>query len=100
MEHNAQYKLSERKEEFCKALLADAEGMRREKPSMDCAPLAGEANTVIDYGRSGQAMENAMAHLRESIPNGQRVRTETAFLALSHSVDQHRLWLRQKGYHV
>jgi hypothetical protein len=100
MKNLESYKLSERREEFCKALLADAERLRREKPSMDANPLAGEQNVVIDYGRSGQAMENAMAHLRESIPNGQRCRTEAAFLALQHSLDQHRVWLRAKGYHV
>jgi len=97
---NEQYKLSERKEEFAKALLADAERLRREKPSMDANPLTGDLEVVIDYGASGQAMENAMAHLRESIPNGQRVRTEAAFMALAQSLDQHRIWLRQKGYHV
>jgi len=100
MKNPDSYKLSERKEDFCKALLADAESLRREKPSMDASPLTRDAAVVIDYGRSGQAMENAMAHLRESIPNGQRCRTEAAFLALQISLDQHRVWLRAKGYHV
>ena len=96
--NNDQYVLSERKEEFAKALLSDAERMRRERTSMDAHPLKDP--TVIDYGRSGQAMESAMGHLRESVPNGQRVRTEAAFHALVLSVEQHRLWLRAKGYNV
>lgn len=95
---NDQYALSVRKEEFTKALLDDAERLRRETPSMDAYPLTNA--TVVDYGRSGSAMENAMAHLRESVPNGQRVRTEAAFLALATALDQHRLWLRHKGYSV
>lgn len=83
-----------------KMLLEGAEQHRREKPSMDAWPLGPGKATVVDYGSSGQAMENAMAHLRESIPNGQKQRTEFAFRALRVAVRQHEAWLIAKGFNV
>lgn len=95
-----QYKSSARTIDMVNLLLAEAEELRREKPSVDSHPLTGEAATVVDYGQSGSPMELAMAHLRESIPNGQAKRTEAAARALALAVGEQMKWLRQKGYRV
>lgn len=79
-----------------KKLLQNAETMRREHPSIDAGPVQG----VMDYASSGNVMELAMSHLRESIPSGQRARTELAWYALREAVKHQELWLRQKGYRV
>lgn len=94
------YVSSERAELMTKIWLDEAEANRRERPSVDCWPLPVETATVIDYGRSGQAIELALSHLRESVPNGQRRRTEAASAALMIAVKQHVDWLRQKGYNI
>lgn len=94
------YLSSERVEQVAGIWLAEAEEHRREKPSMDAVPLPVRTAETIDYGRSGQQMELAMAHLRESVPNGQRLRTEAAARALMYAVEQQVKWLREKGYSV
>lgn len=96
----ANYANSERTEKMASLYLEEAESHRREKPVMDAYPLTGDDATVVDYGRTGSAMELAMAHLRESVPNGQKRRTEAAANALALSVAQHLNWLRAKGYRV
>lgn len=80
-------------------LCREAEAQRRESPTITGFPLPNGAE-VPDYGQSGQVMEIAMAHLRESVPNGQKQRTEKAFLALKLAVMNHERWLRVKGYDV
>jgi hypothetical protein len=80
-------------------VVREAEGQRREKPTLNTTPLP-EAQGIPDYGQSGQVMELAMMHLRESVPNGQRRRTELAFFALKRSLQNHEEWLRRKGYNV
>jgi hypothetical protein len=76
-----------------------AEAQRREKPSLNGNPLPTSHN-VPDYGASGQAMEIAMGQLRESVPNGQKRRTEHAFHALRLAMLAQERWLREKGYDV
>ena len=78
--------------------LREAEAVRRERTSMDCYPL--QQSSLPDYGSSGQVMEGAMAHLRESVPNGQKERTEKAWAALKLSMQAQEQWLRAKGYDV
>lgn len=78
------------------ALLAAAEQNRREATTLDTVPVP----SVLDYSHSGQVMEQAVGHLRESVPNGQKQRTEAAFAALRISVDLQAQWLRAKGYEV
>lgn len=79
-----------------KKFLENAEAFRRERPSLNAGPM----QDVMDYATSGNVMELAMAHLRESIPSGQRARTEHAWRALREAVKQQELWLRKKGYAV
>lgn len=79
--------------------LREAEALRRERTSMDCYPLM-PSSPIPDYGMSGQVMEGAMAHLRESVPNGQKERTEKAWAALKLAMQAHEQWLRAKGYDV
>jgi hypothetical protein len=81
-------------ESMMAAHLRSAEGNRREKPSVNPGPITG----VMDYAASGNVMELAMGHLRESIPGGQRVRTAAAWAAMKEAVRQHELWLRARGY--
>jgi hypothetical protein len=69
---------------------------KHERRSFDTSPLTG----IVDYGTSGQISELAMAHLRESIPDGQKHRTEEAYRALVTSVRITGLWLRRKGLNV
>lgn len=80
-------------------LITEAEAQRREAPTRDTKPLPTDFQ-VPDYGSSGQVMELAMGHLRESVPNGQKVRTEHAWAALRLAMLNHEEWLRQKGYAV
>lgn len=93
MKHNLE--LQQRAER----LIAEAEEQRREAPTRDTKPLPSNV-LVPDYGSSGQVMELAMGHLRESVPNGQKLRTELAWAALRLAMVNHEEWLRQKGYAV
>jgi hypothetical protein len=79
---------------FMKERIAAAETNRRERPSVSTTPIDG----VMDYAQSGSVMELAMAHLRESIPSGQRLRTMNAWLAMKEAVKHQELWLRQRGF--
>lgn len=75
-----------------------AEELRRshERKSFDTNPIPD----AVDYGMSGQITELALGHLRESIPNGQRERTEVSYRALMKSVELTGDWLRKKGMNV
>lgn len=94
--------LNETADQYCQALLRDAENLRREKPTLDAYPIqpTPDKNPVSDYSTSGQVMESALGHLRESVPNGQRNRTVAAFKALELAVVQQKEWLLRKGYDV
>jgi hypothetical protein len=81
---------------YIRALCDAAEAARREAPTLDANPVPG----VVDYATSGQAMELAMMHLRESIPNGQKTRTEAAMAAMMEAVQLHAKWLIAKGYEL
>ena len=80
-------------------LIHEAEQNRREATTISTYPLMPSLD-IPDYGMSGQVMENAMGQLRESVPNGQKERTEKAFVALKLAVQVHEQWLRHKGYSV
>ena len=84
----------EQADSYMKENLAAAETMRRERPTVNAGPIAG----VMDYSSSGNVMELAMAHLRESIPSGQRLRTVHAWHAMKEACKQQELWLRQRGF--
>lgn len=82
-------------DEAMKVGLRSAEFLRRERPSIT---PGGMIPGVMDYAASGNVMELAMGHLRESIPSGQKARTQQAWLAMKEAVRQHELWLRARGY--
>lgn len=84
----------EQADAYMKENLAAAEVQRRERPTVNAGPIAG----VMDYAQSGSVMELCMAHLRESIPSGQRLRTVHAWHAMKEAVKQQELWLRQRGF--
>lgn len=77
-------------------MFSDAEAARREKPSMDCRPLEG----MMDYGEAGTFLDNGIAHWDESIPTGQKLRTELAAQLIVVGITNTLLWLRAKGYDV
>ena len=82
--------------QMCCTLLATAEDLRREPKLYNDDPLPG----MLDYASSGVTIESAAQHLRESIPNGQKGRTEAAFAALREAVALQEEWLRAKGFDV
>lgn len=84
---------------LAESTIAEAEKFRREKSTLRTTPLP-DALGVPDYACSGRVMELAMAHLDESIPNGQKRRTELAFRALILAVRNHEQWLHMQGYDV
>jgi len=88
--------LQARIQEQSEAAIKAAEDNRRERQTMDATPMPG----VLDYSHSGNIMELAMGHLRESVPNGQKERTEQAFRALKLAMQNQEAWLRAKGYTV
>lgn len=78
------------------ALLKKTESYRRERPTMDAIPVVDP--TVRDYAAAGTMIQQAMHHLDESIPTGQRLRTELAADLLVAGTYDLTEWLRAKGY--
>jgi hypothetical protein len=74
------------------------EHFRREPSTMDSIPLKDTA--IPDYSTAGGLIDRGKSHLDESIPNGQRRRTETAYAQLLRGVMELGVWLRAKGYDV
>jgi hypothetical protein len=80
------------------------EQYRRERCTMDARPvvsnIAMPEGHVFDYAGAGVLVEMGMHHLNESLPNGQKLRSEEAFKALEQGVEMMRNWMRAKGYSV
>jgi dCMP deaminase len=80
------------------------EQYRRERCTMDARPVVSDIampeGHVFDYAGAGVLVEMGMHHLNESLPNGQKLRSEEAFKALEQGVEMMRNWLRAKGYSV
>lgn len=88
-----------------KQLLADAEAHRRERPTLDANPLVpygrnATDSAVLDYAQAGTMIQLGIHHWDESIPSGQKVRTELAAQLITEGVVETLLWLREKGYDV
>lgn len=80
-------------------MLADtAERFRREPTTMNASPL--NVHGVLDYATAAQMITTAMHHLDESIPNGQKERTEQSMTLLRLGATQLGAWLDAKGYQV
>lgn len=73
----------------------DPETYRREKPTLDACPLPDDS---VDYGVAGTSIDKAMHHLDEGLPNGQRLRSATAYALLAQGVRDLGLWMKKKGY--
>ena len=71
---------------------------RREKPSISAAPL--KDSVIVDYSTAGTRIENAMHHLNEALPTGQRTRGELALQNLRRGVEELSVWMRARGYTV
>lgn len=78
-------------------ILDRAEPYRRERPTMTTFPKVA---IVSDYSTGGLRIDLALAHLSESLPNGQLRRTELAMKDLRQGVDELSVWLRSAGYDI
>lgn len=74
------------------------ESLRREKfnPALTPRPIAN----IVDYAAAAQAVELAMQALDESLPNGQKERSEQAFTLATEGLKHLRTWLTVRGYSV
>jgi hypothetical protein len=89
---------SEANADAASALVVTAETHRREpsNPRLNTYPLA----QVADYSGPAQTLSMALAHLDESVPNGQLLRTSYAYRAAQLALAEYGVWLRAKGYAV
>lgn len=84
-------------DEEVRQLRAETEAQRRERPTLNAAPLKDRPD-LRDYAASGTMIQNAMHHLDESIPSGQRQRTELAMNLLVAGAMDLNEWLKAKGH--
>lgn len=76
------------------------EAYRREKPTLNAQPIAALTCYGIDYASAGNLIDQAIHHLDEALPVGQKRRAELAFAMLDKGVEQLRVWMREKGYEI
>lgn len=86
-------------------MVHETESFRRERPSMDAQPLvpygrSPSQETIMDYGEAGTLLALGIHHWDESIPGGQKMRTELAAQMIVEGVLGTLAWLRAKGYDV
>lgn len=85
---------------------AEARRVGHERPTIDTGPLGpskgGEelATRVDDYAVCGQCVADAMAHLDEALPNGQKERAECAYRAAVIGLQEMGNWMRTIGFEV
>lgn len=71
------------------------EALRREPRSMDAIPVEG---ALLDYAQAGMCIQLAMHHLDESLPTGQKERSEKALALLMIGTAMLSEWMELKGY--
>lgn len=79
------------------------EDARREKSSISFRPQAvpeGWPDQIFDYSSPGLKAEVGLMGLRESLPNGQKLRTEVSFRALKEGVLELEVWLKANGFEI
>lgn len=86
-------------DELAFKLERDPEKFRREQSSLNAQPLSNHP-LLPDYSTSGGLIDRGKQHLDESIPNGQKRRTECAYRMMLQGVCDLGVWLRAKGYDV
>jgi hypothetical protein len=69
--------------------------LTREPKSLDTSPKLPPEE---DYGACIVTILNAAKELNEALPNGQRLRGETAFGRLVPAVNQLGVWMKTHGY--
>ena len=79
-----------------RALLRLAEQHRREKSTMTSPTFPD----TVDYSFAGIAIDMARSHLDESIPSGQKVRSEAAATLMASGLVELLVWMRAAGYSV
>lgn len=80
------------------AQIKKVEGLRREKhdPALNPRPIPN----IVDYAAAAQAITLALQATDESIPNGQRERTEAAVVLMEEGLKHLKTWLEVRGYSV
>ena len=68
--------------------------LRREQRGFDTGPRRVE---VCDWASSAGKIHSAMRHLDESLPGGQRRRTQLAILQMDAGIAELKVWLRDAG---
>lgn len=102
-------------------LVEQIEMHRREKPSMSTSPLTPEerydvalsipfnsafleqfvdTSYLIDYAAAAQKITAGLHHLDESLPGGQKLRSEFAFKAMQQGIAELQAWMHARGYEV
>lgn len=79
------------------ALQQTIEQYRREPKTMGTEPINA---AVPDYANSAGLVSQAMHHLDEALPTGQKRRAELAHRMLTQGVQELSMWMRAKGYDV
>lgn len=86
-----------------RALLDHSERMRveHERPSVDTGPVSFcDSNVLPDYATCGLLVSDGIAQMDESVPSGQKERTEAAYRAAAIGMAELGNWLRARGFDV
>lgn len=79
------------------------EDVRRDACTMSYPPKTVPENwpdNIFDYASPGLKIEAGAMHIRESLPNGQKKRTEAAFRAMKEGIAELEFWLKSNGFDV
>lgn len=81
---------------------AQAREERREQRGFETTPLnvANKEYVLPDWAMSGSRIDRAVRELNESLPNGQKLRTEKAMRELRRGYEELAVDLRARGLDV
>ena len=77
-----------------------AEEARRDRPVAHFKSVAHDDGSFSDWAAPCIAVDRAVSHLGESLPNGQLARTRAAYFLLRAGVDALGVYLREQGIDV
>lgn len=80
------------------------EDFRRERASMHNqvlkTPEDWPEDQPFDYAGPAMKIQSGMSHLDESLPNGQKVRSELAFQSMKQGLAELEVWMKAQGFNV
>lgn len=79
---------------------AALEAERRGRSVVIMSPLDPNTHPVFDYSGGALLIQLGMAHLDESLPNGQKERSELALLAIEKGVRDLRSFMEAKNFDI